>query len=116
MFGYLVVGSEPLPDPFAFVPSGIIPEEHDHFFLLCSGNSQERNNEEPHVFTIGLALGEIQHGFLGVLAHRPKTGQGFLRLLGTWGPLEKPQRTTRLAPGKGVRLGKAREPTLILFK
>lgn len=105
LFGGQIVSSGPLPDAFALMPAGIVPEQDHYLLAFLPGQGQQADNEKPHLFTIGLTVGKIQICFLGVLPQRSETGQRLVRFFRRRAALYKAERLFCFCPGKGVGLG-----------
>jgi hypothetical protein len=77
LFGLAIVSAYPLPDTRACVPTGIVPNDDKHPLSLLFGDAKQTRDKDPHLFTVGLALTEVQVNLSGVVAQGAKTGQGF---------------------------------------
>jgi len=115
-FGSVIVSPYPLADALADVPTGIVPDQdHDRFSFL-SGDVQQSNDEEPHVFTVGLPRTEIQIDLLAILPSGSEAGEGLLRFPPFRLTLNQLQGFAGQRPGMSRRLAKPREPALVFIK
>jgi hypothetical protein len=88
-FGGEVVGAYPLTHTVTDVPAGVVPDDNDDTLAFLSGNLQEANNENPHLFAHGLSRTEIQIDLLCILSASTETGQGFFRRMAWWRSLNQ---------------------------
>ena len=85
----------PLLQPVAFVPTGVVPNEDNHSLPFLPRYFQQRNDEYPHILTVGLPIAKVNINLPCVLPHRAKTGQGFLFLIAFGFPLNQVQGLAR---------------------
>ena len=111
----LVVGSNPLTDDSALVPTAIIQDQHDDALGFPTGNVQKSGEEDQGLVAVRLPICKIQADLIGVMSHRPKASQGFL-LVPLSLALNPQEFRTRLRPSMDCGLGKARKPTFILLE
>lgn len=76
-FGGLIVQTDPRPQALTLMPTGIIPNDDHHPFALLASYRQQRDDEHPGLFTVGLTGTEEQARLVDVLPHRTKAGQRF---------------------------------------
>ena len=84
LFGGLIVPADPRPQALAFVPTGIVPDDDQDPFTFLPGDSQQRDDQQPRLFTIRLTETERQINLGCVLPYRAKTRQRFFGFVTLW--------------------------------
>src|SRR5574341_430747 len=117
VLGLLVVSMDPGANPLADVPTGVIPQDDQHLFLLLTRDVQQRGHKAEGLLAVGLSLTESQIDLLGVLPDRaedsPRLAFGIV-----FAPFafNQPQGLTGQRPGMGSGLREAREPAFIFVQ